>query len=310
MHRSRLATIVIDCQTAELDRAAAFWSAALGARARALPDPDDANYRELGVDEEQARILVQAVDHASRVHLDIETDDIEAEVRRLEALGATRVAQVRRWWVLQAPTGQRFCVVPPQRPDFEAKAIRWPDAPADRRVVAPDRGSPPPGRMDAERAAPARSRAPVPAGLLLGIGLGGMLDGIVLHQILQWHGMLSARLPPTTMDAMRVNMFADGVFHAATWIVALLGVVLLARGRRAGAAWDARRLWGSAVLGWGLFNVVEGLIDHHLLGLHHVIESMAQPWRADVAFLAFGAVLIGLGIVLLRGGGARRADRA
>jgi predicted enzyme related to lactoylglutathione lyase len=114
-HKSQLSTIVIDCQTEDLDEAARFWSAALGWRAMPLPDEDDANYRELASPKENVKVLIQSVDHPSRVHLDIEADDIEAEVERLESLGAKRVQQIRRWWVMEAPTGQRFCVVRPQR---------------------------------------------------------------------------------------------------------------------------------------------------------------------------------------------------
>jgi predicted enzyme related to lactoylglutathione lyase len=127
MHKSRLASVVIDCQTAALDQAASFWARALGRPCEPLDDPNDSIYRELTGPPDQVGVLVQAVGHPSRVHLDIETDDIEAEVRRLEALGAQRVAAVKRWWVMQAPTGQRFCVVPPQRADFDAKAKIWND---------------------------------------------------------------------------------------------------------------------------------------------------------------------------------------
>ena len=128
MHKSRLGTIVIDCRTDDVDAAAHFWSEALGRRAETLADPGDSAYRELEGPPDEVKVLVQAVEHPSRVHLDIETDDIEAEVQRLEALGAKRVAQVKRWWVMEAPTGQRFCVVRPQRADFEARARAW-DAP-------------------------------------------------------------------------------------------------------------------------------------------------------------------------------------
>jgi predicted enzyme related to lactoylglutathione lyase len=128
-HRSRLGTIVIDCCTQDLDGAARFWSAALGWPLDALDDPADDNYRELHSPAGQVKVLVQAVDHPSRVHIDIETDDIEAEVQRLEALGAKRLREVKRWWVLEAPTGQRFCVVRPQRADFEQQANVW-SAPA------------------------------------------------------------------------------------------------------------------------------------------------------------------------------------
>ena len=128
MHKSRLRTIVIDCRTDDVDAAARFWSGALGRRAETLADPGDSAYRELEGPPDEVKVLVQAVEHPSRVHLDIETDDIEAEVQRLEALGAKRVAQVKRWWVMEAPTGQRFCVVRPQRADFEERASAW-DAP-------------------------------------------------------------------------------------------------------------------------------------------------------------------------------------
>ncbi len=126
MHKSRLGAVVIDCQTQELDEAARFWSAALGRTVDTPVDPNDANYRGLEGPADEVKVLVQAVDHPSRVHIDIETNDIEAEVSRLEALGAKRVAHVKRWWVMEAPTGQRFCVVRPQRADFEEGAITWP----------------------------------------------------------------------------------------------------------------------------------------------------------------------------------------
>lgn len=125
MHKSRLGTIVIDCETQDLDGASRFWAAALGRRAERLNDPANPNYRELRGPPDEVKVLVQAVQHPSRVHLDIETNDIEAEVRRLEELGARRVAQVKRWWVMEAPTGQRFCVVRPQRPDFDDAANGW-----------------------------------------------------------------------------------------------------------------------------------------------------------------------------------------
>jgi predicted enzyme related to lactoylglutathione lyase len=111
-HRSRLAGFIIDCQHADLGAAAGFWSAALGVK---VLDPDSGGtgqYAEIGAAPGGLHVEVQTVEHPSRVHLDIETDDIEAEVARLEALGAKRVAFVKRWWVMEAPTGHRFCVVP------------------------------------------------------------------------------------------------------------------------------------------------------------------------------------------------------
>ena len=119
MHKSCLGAIVIDCHTEDLGAASAFWSAALGYPARATDDP---RYTDLTVPEGQPAIVIQQVNHQSLVHLDIETDDIDAEVTRLEALGAKRVAQVKTWWVMEAPTGQRFCVVRPQNEGFAARA--------------------------------------------------------------------------------------------------------------------------------------------------------------------------------------------
>lgn len=126
MHKSRLQTLVIDCETDDLDGDAAFWGAALGCKviARTI-EPGDENYRELEVDPTQPQMLVQKVSHPSRVHLDIETDDVEAEVARLERLGAKKVEQVRHFSIMKAPTGHRFCVVPVQRPDFEQQANVW-----------------------------------------------------------------------------------------------------------------------------------------------------------------------------------------
>jgi hypothetical protein len=124
MHHSRLCAFVIDCNSEDVDRAADFWSRALGKPVDATK-LDDAKYRELSTRPEELMLLVQKVDHPSRVHLDIESDDLEAEVSRLEALGAKRVGFVKRWWVMEAPTGQRFCVVNPQRGPLAGKANEW-----------------------------------------------------------------------------------------------------------------------------------------------------------------------------------------
>jgi predicted enzyme related to lactoylglutathione lyase len=125
MHRSRLAGFVIDCKTDDLDRAAEFWSAALGYPRKPHGEEDGTTYRQLVTGPDGLHIEVQQVSHPSRLHLDIETDDIEAEVARLEALGARRVERIRTWWVMEAPTGQRFCVVRPQRTDFKEHANVW-----------------------------------------------------------------------------------------------------------------------------------------------------------------------------------------
>lgn len=121
MHRSRLCAVTIDCENADLDVASRFWARALGRPERER----EGNYVTLE-DRDRLIVLLQRVDHPSRVHLDIETDDVEAEVRRLEALGAKRVAQLRTWWVMEAPTGQRFCVCREQRGPLGDDANIWP----------------------------------------------------------------------------------------------------------------------------------------------------------------------------------------
>jgi glyoxalase superfamily protein len=121
MHHSRLSTFVIDCRTENADEAARFWSAALGRRIEGA----DGEYRQLAGSADEPILLVQKVDHPGRIHLDIETDDQEAEVKRLEALGARRIERVKTWWVLEAPTGQRFCVINPQRGPLKDHANEW-----------------------------------------------------------------------------------------------------------------------------------------------------------------------------------------
>lgn len=138
------------------------------------------------------------------------------------------------------------------------------------------------------------------AGILLGIGLGGFLDGIVLHQILQWHNMLSAVLPPHDMEAMRRNMAADGWFHMAMWLATLGGVAVLWTALRGpGPLPSGRALAGNMLIGWGGFNLVEGIVDHHLLGLHHVRDLPQHLPFYDWAFLIVGGVaLLLLGFAL------------
>lgn len=138
------------------------------------------------------------------------------------------------------------------------------------------------------------------AALLLGVGLGGFLDGIVLHQIAHWHQMLSARVPPETIEAMKRNMSADGWFHLATWLVTLAGVLVLRSAvRGAGPLPSLRGFFGDFLLGWGAFNLVEGIVDHHLLELHHVRDLPAHVPMYDWLFLLLGGVgLIVLGVVL------------
>ena len=125
MHRSRFAGIIIDCDTDDLESAADFWSAALGYPRKLAEDEADNPYRTLQPPERETYVEVQKVAHESRVHLDIEADDIEAEVARLEALGARKIERFERWWVMEAPTGQRFCVVLPANKHFAATANYW-----------------------------------------------------------------------------------------------------------------------------------------------------------------------------------------
>lgn len=121
MHKSRLGALVIDCRAEDLATATAFWAGTLGYTAAG--DQVDDRYVELRGPDGEVKILLQKVEHESRVHLDIETDDIDREVERLVGLGATVVARIKGWVVVEAPTGHRFCVVKPQRPDFHANAI-------------------------------------------------------------------------------------------------------------------------------------------------------------------------------------------
>ena len=125
MHHSRLCALLIDCRTPDIDQAAEFWAAALGRAVDREHPGTRGNYRMLETPPDEPIVQIQRVEHESRVHVDIETDDIPAEVSRLEALGAEVVNRPERWVVMQAPTGHRFCVVRVQRPGFPKNATRW-----------------------------------------------------------------------------------------------------------------------------------------------------------------------------------------
>jgi hypothetical protein len=125
MHRSQLGGFIIDCRTGDLRTAGEFWSRALGLAPRPSQEAEDRGYVILATKPDQPYLEVQKVDHESRVHLDIETDNVEAEVARLEKLGAKRLKKVRSWVVMEAPTGQRFCVVEVVRGNFAADANHW-----------------------------------------------------------------------------------------------------------------------------------------------------------------------------------------
>ncbi|HEX7196765.1 MAG TPA: DUF2243 domain-containing protein [Candidatus Limnocylindria bacterium] len=133
----------------------------------------------------------------------------------------------------------------------------------------------------------------------MGLGLGGFFDGIVLHQILQWHHMLSAHTPPDSLANLELNTLADGLFHASTWIFTSVGVFVLWAAVRGGAPLGWSRLMGGLLAGWGGFNVVEGIIDHHILGVHHVRPG-PDELLYDIAFLVWGSIMLIVGVFLLR----------
>lgn len=158
--------------------------------------------------------------------------------------------------------------------------------------------------MPIQELAPARF--PLVPGLLFGVGLGGFFDGIVLHQLLQWHHMLSSHgHPPISLQHLSINTFWDGVFHAATYACVLAALLLLWRqGRRGPIRWSWPQLFGSLLLGFGGFNIVEGSINHHLLGLHHVNETAPrEQWPMwDYGFLLLSIVMLAVGAWLYRRG--------
>jgi len=158
------------------------------------------------------------------------------------------------------------------------------------------------GEVPIDRGMPSRA-----SGLLFGLGLGGFIDGIVLHQIFQWHHMVShvAEYPTTTVAGLEVNTLADGFFHLATWALVVAGSITALKAWRAGRlppSWSFQ--FGLVLAGWGIFNMVEGLIDHQLLGVHHVRDDWGAPLSWDIGFLAFGVVLIVAGWLLHKRGAA------
>jgi uncharacterized membrane protein len=154
--------------------------------------------------------------------------------------------------------------------------------------------------------APAAGRLPSrTAGLLYGLGLGGFVDGIVLHQVLQWHHMVSdvPGQSPTTLTGLEHNTLADGLFHMATWVLVLAASIttLVAwRQGRIAPSWSFHI--GLVLAGWGIFNLVEGMVDHQLLGVHHVRDDLGGPLSWDLGFLVFGVLLVVGGWALHRRG--------
>ena len=147
---------------------------------------------------------------------------------------------------------------------------------------------------------------PVAAGILFGLGLGGFFDGIVLHQILQWHHMLtSAGYPATSIGNLELNTLWDGIFHASTYVFVVLGLILLWRtAHRVHLWWSGRLLIGTLLMGFGIFNLAEGIVDHQILGLHHVNETVpASQWLYwDIGFLVWGALMLIGGWALYKSG--------
>ncbi len=156
--------------------------------------------------------------------------------------------------------------------------------------------------------AAARTQARPPskvAGLLFGLGFGGFVDGILLHQVLQWHHMIShvEGYPTDTLAGLEANVLADGFFHVAAWVLVFAGSVatLVAwRQGRLAPSWSFH--FGLVLAGWGIFNLVEGVVDHHLLGVHHVRDDLGAPLSWDVGFLVLGALLLAGGWLLHRRG--------
>lgn len=146
---------------------------------------------------------------------------------------------------------------------------------------------------------------PVSAGIFFGLGLGGFFDGIVLHQVLQFHHMLSSWYPVNTLENLQLNTFWDGIFHSATYVFVLIGLVLLWRSaQRRHLYWSSRLLIGTMLLGFGIFNTVEGIVDHHVLGIHHVNETVPreQWWIWDIGFTLSGIAMIVIGWLIMRSG--------
>jgi uncharacterized membrane protein len=151
-----------------------------------------------------------------------------------------------------------------------------------------------------------RTAGIVAPGILLGMGLGGFVDGIALHQLLQWHHMLTDRgdtsYPTTSVASLEDNTFWDGLFHAVAWLLVTVGLLLLWRAVHRGSRVAPPALVGLLLAGWGVFNVVEGVISHHLLTIHHVRDDVAEPMWWDLGFLASGVLLMVIGHLVYRRG--------
>jgi uncharacterized membrane protein len=150
-----------------------------------------------------------------------------------------------------------------------------------------------------------RQTFPTSAGVLFGLGLGGFFDGIILHQVLQRHHMLSSWYPINSIENFELNTFWDGVFHSSSYLFVVTGLFILWRhAHRRHLYWSNKLLIGTMLIGFGAFNVVEGLVDHQLLGVHHVNELVPADQRIfwDIGFLVWGAAMFIGGWMLKRSG--------
>lgn len=147
---------------------------------------------------------------------------------------------------------------------------------------------------------------PISAGILFGLGLGGFFDGIILHQVLQWHHMLtSGGYPANSVRNLEINTLWDGIFHLSTYVFVLLGLIILwKRAHQTHVRWSGKLLLGTILTGFGIFNVAEGLVDHQLLGIHHVNETVPpEQWIYwDLGFLLWGAIMLIIGWFMLKTG--------
>ncbi len=146
---------------------------------------------------------------------------------------------------------------------------------------------------------------PTSAGVLLGLGLGAFFDGIVFHQLLQWHHMLSGWYPLNSIDNITLNTTWDGIFHSVAYVLVLAGFYVLWQwARRSEMRWSRSQCLGTILIGWGIFNLVEGVVDHQILRLHQVNETVPDSQRIfwDIGFLLWGAAMIVMGVAMARAG--------
>lgn len=167
----------------------------------------------------------------------------------------------------------------------------------------PLRSAASPSAAGAALAAPLRRGPFLSAGITMGIGLGGFLDGIFLHMLLQWHNLIAERIPPTDFVTLEINMFWDGVFNLGMWLITAVGLGLLWRASRIpNVQWSGRALIGTLLAGWGIFQVADSLFFHWIFQLHHIKQGSPNWLSWDIAYFVMALVLIGIGWLLVRAG--------